>query len=112
MLAITERIDMEQFDHSASPVHTPHKLNSLEKLIVPSELQKQSEDETVEEASDVLTDKEKASQECSKLCTQGTDPTEIQDCIGYCERLLYNTIELQKQYPHGQSRYVYYPPTH
>ena len=69
MLAISERIDLEQFDHSASPVHTPHKLNSLEKLIVPSELQKQSEDETVEEASDVLTDKEKASQECSKLCT-------------------------------------------
>ena len=44
------------------------------------------------------------------MCKQGTDPDSVKDCISYCQRLLMNTIELQKAFPMGQSRYVYYPP--
>ena len=73
--------------------------------LVPTELQKQPEEASTVDVA------ERAGQECSKLCTQGTDPAQISDCIGYCERLLYNTVELQKQFPNGQTRYVYYPPT-
>lgn len=96
MLTIYDRLDMDERYDVSLITTTPHKLNSLENLFVPTELQKHEGELITGQADDgeTMTDKEKASQECSKLCTQGTDPNEIQDCIGYCERLLYNTIEL------------------
>lgn len=37
---------------------------------------------------------------CMDLCDQGTDPEKMGDCVGYCERLLVNTAELQR-YPYS-----------
>jgi len=45
--------------------------------------------------------------ECSLLC-EAADPTKIEDCIGYCKKLLLNTIEMQKYPTHGP----YFSPQH
>ena len=38
--------------------------------------------------------------ECTLLC-EAADPTKMEDCIGYCQRLLLNTIEMQKYPTHN-----------
>lgn len=84
MLALSKRIEKETLGVSA--LHLSQK-NLKEHFMVPTELQKQPDDVVVDGQLE-------AADECQKLCKQGTDPAEIQDCIGYCERLLFNTIEL------------------
>ncbi len=77
-------------------------MQAVEINIVPNDLQKSE--------SDTVTDRnEQNVASCQKLCKTGTDPIKIQDCIGYCEKLMLNTIELQKQ---PRSRFGYHPSQH
>ena len=61
----------------------------MNQMVLPNELSK------TESAAEKLLE-QVAFEECTRLCRMGSDPEEIQECMEYCEKLIYTTVEMQR----------------
>ena len=62
---------------------------TMNQMVLPNELSK------TESAAEKLLE-QVAFEECTRLCRMGSDPEEIQECMEYCEKLIYTTVEMQR----------------